>query len=113
MTFKLNKNQMLIEAVEHYIHSMKQDNCNQAAIDVYTELLNELEEEKKEEEDKIKGMTVAELIEKLQKYPQELEVTITDGYKTNFYRGLFCIDIFEDVDGRKMVDIGIGGFDND
>jgi len=34
---------MLIDAVEHYIHSMKECNANQAAIDVYTELLNELE----------------------------------------------------------------------
>ena len=43
MTFQFTKTDMLIEAVEHYIHSMKECNANQAAIDVYTELLNELE----------------------------------------------------------------------
>ena len=43
--FKLSKTQMLIEAVDQYIYNMKKVNANQAAIDVYTELLNELEEE--------------------------------------------------------------------
>lgn len=43
MTFKLNKTDMLIDAVEDYIYRMKKDNCNQVAIDAYTELLNELE----------------------------------------------------------------------
>ena len=47
MTFKLNKTDMLMDAVEHYIYSMKKNNCNQAAIDVYTELLNELEKRTK------------------------------------------------------------------
>ena len=39
------KHQMIIEAVEKYIYEMKQLNCNQAAIDVYTKLLEELEAE--------------------------------------------------------------------
>jgi len=39
------KKQMLIEAVEYYIHDMQSNNCNQAAIDVYTKLLEELEAE--------------------------------------------------------------------
>ena len=42
MTFQYSKTDMLIDAVEHYIQSMKDCNANQAAIDVYTELLNEL-----------------------------------------------------------------------
>ena len=43
MTLQFTKTQMLIDAVEHYIFSMKECNANQAAIDVYTELLEELE----------------------------------------------------------------------
>ena len=43
MDFKLDKTDMLIDAVEDYIYRMKKDNCNQAAINAYTELLNELE----------------------------------------------------------------------
>ena len=43
MTFQPSKTDMLIDAVEHYIYSMKECNANQAAIDAYTELLNELE----------------------------------------------------------------------
>lgn len=39
------KHQMIIEAVERYIYDMKQLNCTQAAIDVYTKLLEELESE--------------------------------------------------------------------
>lgn len=43
MTFQYTKTEMLRDAVEHYIESMKECNANQAAIDVYTELLEELE----------------------------------------------------------------------
>lgn len=43
MTFQYSKTDMLIDAVEHYIQYMEECNANQAAIDVYTELLNELE----------------------------------------------------------------------
>jgi hypothetical protein len=49
MTFQLSKTDMLIDAVEHYIQSMKECNANQAAIDVYTELLEELESSQPEE----------------------------------------------------------------
>lgn len=42
------KKEMLIDAVDYYIYRMKRDNANQAAIDVYTELLNELEEDDNE-----------------------------------------------------------------
>ena len=34
---------MVIEALEFYIHSMKQDDCNQAAINSYQTLLNWIE----------------------------------------------------------------------
>ena len=43
MNWEELKHQMIIEAVEKYIYEMKQLNCNQAAIDVYTKLLEELE----------------------------------------------------------------------
>ena len=43
MNWEEMKQQMLIEAVEDYIYSMKQLNYNQAAIDAYTKLLEELE----------------------------------------------------------------------
>lgn len=36
---------MLIDAVDQYIYNMQKVNANQAAIEVYTELLKELEEE--------------------------------------------------------------------
>ena len=45
MTWEELKKQMLIEAVEYYIHDMQSNNYNQAAIDVYTKLLEELEVE--------------------------------------------------------------------
>ena len=38
------KQQMMIEALEYYIQGLKKDNCNQAAIDAFTNLLNEIEE---------------------------------------------------------------------
>ena len=41
----LKKTRMLIDAVDQYIYNMKKVNANQVAIDVYTELLDELEEE--------------------------------------------------------------------
>lgn len=37
------KQQMMIEALEYYIQGLKNDNCNQAAIDAFTQLLNEIE----------------------------------------------------------------------
>jgi hypothetical protein len=43
MTFQFTKTDMLIEALEYYVYKLKEDNCNQAAIDVFTDLLNELE----------------------------------------------------------------------
>lgn len=34
---------MLVEALEFYIYRMKEDNCNQAAIDAYMNLLKEID----------------------------------------------------------------------
>jgi hypothetical protein len=56
-------------------------------------------------------MTVAEWIEKLKTFPQDLEVGITDGHRYSFYEGDFSFQLFEDIDGSTFVDIGIGGFD--
>lgn len=53
-------------------------------------------------------MNVKQLIQKLQSLPQDLEVTITDGYQYHHYEGDFTVEVFEDVDGKKYVDIGIG-----
>jgi hypothetical protein len=58
-------------------------------------------------------MTVAEMIEKLQQFPQDQEVQITDGFQYKCYKGNFEFQLFEDVDGSTFVDIGVGGFDYD
>jgi hypothetical protein len=39
------KNQMLVEALEFYIHDMIKNNCNAVAIEAFTELKNEIEEQ--------------------------------------------------------------------
>lgn len=51
-------------------------------------------------------MINAELIAELSKYPAEMEVTISDGYKCVSYKGSYSVQEFE-----GMVDIGIGGTD--
>ena len=56
-------------------------------------------------------MTVVEMIEKLQQFPQDQEVQITDGFQFKFYKGDFEFQLFEDDDGSTFVDIGIGGCD--
>lgn len=58
-------------------------------------------------------MTVAELIDKLREFPLELEVKVTDGHRYQFYAGDFEVGLFEDTNGAQVVDIGIGGFDED
>jgi hypothetical protein len=55
-------------------------------------------------------MTVAEMVEAFLKLPQDLEVKITDGHLYHFYEGDFEIVVFEDLDGSKFIDIGVGGF---
>lgn len=52
-------------------------------------------------------MTVKELIEELQKFPEDSRVTITDGYLVNCYDGEYSIKEYEDE--GPAVDIGIGG----
>jgi len=58
-------------------------------------------------------MTVAEMIAKLQEFPKDQQVKITDGFQYHFYEGNFEFQLFEDVDGETFVDIGIGGFNTD
>jgi hypothetical protein len=54
-------------------------------------------------------MNVSELIQKLQQFPPDKEVCITDGYECKFYKGEFSVSLFEDGDD-SFVDIGIGSF---
>lgn len=54
-------------------------------------------------------MTVQELINALKKFNPDTEVLITDGEMVNCYRGDYYIGEFEDIDGKRYVDIGIGG----
>lgn len=49
-------------------------------------------------------MNVKELCEKLQKYDGFKKVTITDGFNSRCYDGLYSIQEFD-----GMVDIGLGG----
>jgi hypothetical protein len=58
-------------------------------------------------------MKVRELIEKLKEFDPELEVIITDGYECRTYhtKGIE-IQVFE-WDGKKDLDIGIGGCEID
>jgi len=37
------KQQAIVEALEYYIYRMKQDNANPAAIDLYTNILKEVD----------------------------------------------------------------------
>jgi hypothetical protein len=37
------KEQAIVEALEYYIYRMKRDNANQAAIDLYTQVLKEVD----------------------------------------------------------------------
>lgn len=54
-------------------------------------------------------MTVIELISKLQEFPPDLEVTITDGFSASVFHGDFEVQKFLDCDGYPSVDIGVGG----
>ena len=54
-------------------------------------------------------MTVQELLTVLQEFDPELEVIITDGFECIHYRGAFELKLFEDLPGKYVVDIGIGG----
>jgi hypothetical protein len=39
------KQQALVEALEYYIYRLKRDNCNEAAIDLFTQVLKEVNPE--------------------------------------------------------------------
>lgn len=54
-------------------------------------------------------MTVRDLVEQLLEFDQDLEVTVSDGFKCYFYRGDFEVTEFETISGELTVDIGIGG----
>jgi hypothetical protein len=41
---KPNRTQMLIEALEYYIQDLKDNDCTEASIEAYTDLLNEIEQ---------------------------------------------------------------------
>lgn len=55
------------------------------------------------------NMTVQELINALQGFNPDLEVTITDGFDCRYYNSEFCIVLVKDQPGIYSVDIGIGG----
>jgi hypothetical protein len=55
-------------------------------------------------------MKIKDLISKLKKMPQDLEVTISDGYNYKFYKGDYEIILFEE-EGIQYCDIGVGGCD--
>ena len=42
-TWEELKQQAIVEALEFYIYRMKKDNANQAAIDLYTQVLKEVD----------------------------------------------------------------------
>jgi len=56
-------------------------------------------------------MNVKELVTILQQFPDDLEVTITDGHNGTLYSGTFEIKLFNEGEGKFAVDIGIGGLD--
>lgn len=57
-------------------------------------------------------MTVQQLINELNKFPKDLEVSITDGWNGYCYTtDNIEIKIFEDIPNQNLVDIGIGGCD--
>lgn len=41
------KTQAIVEALEFYIYRMKKDNANEAAIELYTKILKEIDPEEK------------------------------------------------------------------
>lgn len=49
-------------------------------------------------------MNVKQLIEQLSQFPEDMRVTVTDGYNCKCYNGEYSIKEFEGT-----VDIGIGG----
>lgn len=57
-----------------------------------------------------KNLTIAEFIAALEKFPEDMEVEITDGFEAMAYKtGQMEFQMFTDSSGVEMIDIGIGG----
>lgn len=41
--YQPTRTELLVEALEYYIYKLKEDNCNEAAINAYTTLLKEID----------------------------------------------------------------------
>jgi len=58
-------------------------------------------------------MKYSQFIKDLEKVKKQIggdpEVTITDGFNAIFFEGDFVIEVFEEDDGTKIIDIGVGG----
>ena len=54
--YQPTRTQLLIEALEFYIQDLKKNNCTEASIQTYTELLNEIETQ--EAKERIVGNTL-------------------------------------------------------
>jgi hypothetical protein len=55
-------------------------------------------------------MKVKDLIQELQKYNENMEITITDGFEFMFYHtnSLLFTELYDSQTGIKSLDIGIG-----
>lgn len=47
--YQPSRTQLLVEALEFYIKDLKKNNCTEASIQTYTELLNEIESQEAKE----------------------------------------------------------------
>ena len=47
--YQPSSTQLLVEALEFYIQDLKKNNCTEASIQTYTELLNEIESQEAKE----------------------------------------------------------------
>lgn len=47
--YQPSRTELLVEALEFYIQDLKDNNCTEASIQAYTELLNEIESEEQKE----------------------------------------------------------------
>ena len=56
-------------------------------------------------------MQVSDLIALLSAFPDDLEVTVTDGYQGKTYSGAFEVKLFNEGNGKFAVDIGVGGLE--
>lgn len=56
-------------------------------------------------------MTKKDFIKKLEQFPDDMEIVITDGWDARCYHGNFEFQLCEESDenNTKFIDIGIGG----